>query len=83
MIQGSNGDCIKRALCLVQEEIDNNNYPVNILLAVYDEIQTECREDFAEEWSKILEQLMIKAAKEIIKTIPVIAECSVSDYWKK
>ena len=27
---------------------------------------------------------MIKAAKEeIIKTIPVIAECSVSDYWKK
>ena len=46
-IQGSNGDCIKRALCLVQEEIDKNNYPVNILLAVYDEIQTECREDFA------------------------------------
>lgn len=82
-IQGSNGDCIKRALCLVQEEIDKNNYPVNILLAVYDEIQTECREDFAEEWSKILEQLMIKAAKEIIKTIPVIAECSVSNYWKK
>lgn len=82
-IQGSNGDCIKKALCLVQEKIDKNNYPVNILLAVYDEIQTECREDFAEEWCKILEKLMIQAAQEVIKTIPIVAECKVTDCWTK
>lgn len=82
-IQGTNGDCIKKALCLVQEEINNNNYPVEILLSVYDEIQTECREDFAEEWCKILEKLMIQAAQEVIKTIPIVAECKVTDCWTK
>jgi len=79
----TNGDIIKRALCLVQNEIDKHNYPVYILLSIYDEIQTECREDFAEEWSKVLERLMIQAAQESIKTIPIVADCSVSDYWTK
>ena len=82
-IQGTNGDCIKRALCLVQEEIDKNNYPVNILLCVYDEIQTECRENFTEEWCKILERCMIQAAEESIKTVPIIAECSINNCWTK
>jgi DNA polymerase-1 len=82
-IQGTNADVIKRALCLVQKEIDTNNYPVNILLSVYDEIQTECREDFAEEWCKRLEILMVQAAQESIKTVPIIAECSINDCWTK
>ena len=82
-IQGTNGDIIKRALCLAQKEIDNNNYDVKILLTVYDEIQTECIESFAKEWARILETCMIKAAQESIKSIPIIAECDISDYWKK
>jgi len=82
-IQGVNGTVIKLALIRVQEIIDRNQYPVKILLSVYDEIQTECKEDFAEEWKNILENCMIEAGQEIIKTVPIVADCSISDYWKK
>jgi len=82
-IQGSNGDVIKLALIKVQETIDKNKYPVNILLSVYDEIQTECEETFAEEWKNILDSIMIEAAKEVIKDTPVVVDCKISDYWEK
>jgi len=82
-IQGVNGTVIKIALIKVQEEIDKHNYPVKILLSVYDELQTECREDFAEEWCKILEQKMVEAGEVLIKTVPIIAECKITDYWSK
>ncbi len=48
-IQGTNGDVIKLALVMVQDEIDKHKWPVRILLSIYDEIQTECRADKAEE----------------------------------
>lgn len=82
-IQGTNGDIIKLALIKVQEYIDLNNLDVNILLSVYDEIQTECIESFAEDWKLILNELMINAAKEVIKTVPIIVDCKVSNYWEK
>lgn len=82
-IQGVNGTVIKLALILVQEEIDKHNYPVKILLSVYDEIQTECRDDFVEEWKVILENKMIEAGKIMVKTVPIVAECDYADYWVK
>ena len=82
-IQGSNGDVIKLALIKVQEAINKNNYPVTILLSVYDEIQTECEASFADEWKGILDSIMIEAAKEVIKETPVVVDCKISDYWEK
>ena len=63
--------------------IDDNNYPVNILLTIHDEIVTECREDFALEWKSILESTMIEAAEVIIKTVPIVVEGVITDYWTK
>ena len=82
-IQGLNGNTIKLALIYVQEYIDKHNLPVKILLSIYDEIQTECREDYAEEWKVILQNLMVKAAKVYIKSVPVEADCKINDYWTK
>jgi len=82
-IQGQNANIIKLALINVQKEIDLNNWPVSILLSIYDEIQTECREDKAEEWCKKLEEIMIKTAEVFIKSIPMKADCSIHDYWEK
>lgn len=82
-IQGTNGDCIKQALVNAQKYIDENKAPVKIILAVYDEIQTECDEDFADEWKVILENIMKDAAKIIIKSIPVEVDCKISKYWTK
>ena len=82
-IQGTNGDAIKLALCNLQDEIEANNYPMQILLSVYDEIQTECPADFAEQAKVILERVMIDSAKEILKTVPIKVDVSINDYWKK
>jgi DNA polymerase I len=82
-IQGTNANIIKYALIQVQKEIDFNKWPVNILLSVYDELQTECEEYAAEEWVIKLEQIMIESAQVIIKSIPVKVDCGVHDYWTK
>lgn len=81
--QGTNSNATKLALCNLQDIIDKNNYPVDILLTIHDEILTECRGDFAEEWKVILEQTMIKAAEVIITTVPIEVEGVISDYWTK
>lgn len=82
-IQGTNGDIIKQALIEIQNIIDINNYDVKILLAVYDEIQCECKEEFAEEWKLIMDKIMVEVAKRQITEIPVVVDCSINDYWTK
>ena len=79
--QGINANTTKQALIDLQDIIDKNNYPVNILLTIHDEILTECREDFVNDWKPILENTMIKAAQIVIKSIPVKVDSVVSDYW--
>lgn len=81
--QGTNANITKLALCMLQDIIDENNYPVNILLTIHDEVLTECIAEFAEEWKIILEKIMIEAAETIIKTVPVEVEGIISDYWTK
>lgn len=82
-IQGTNADIIKKALVMTYNAIYDENLPVNILMSVYDEIQTECKEDYAEEWKKRLDSIMIEAAEESIKNVPIVVDCSISDYWQK
>lgn len=79
----SNADIIKQALIDVQTFIDDNNLPISIILAVYDEIQTECPEDLSEYWKDKLSELMINAAKTVIKSVPVKVDCKINDYWSK
>lgn len=80
-IQGTNADITKLAMVNAYEYIEEHNYPASIILSVYDEIQTEVREDLAEEWREILQTIMEDAAKLIITSVPVIAECEISNYW--
>lgn len=83
MIQGTNGDIIKSALIKVQSFIDNKQLPINILLSVYDEIQTECPEDIADWWKLELDRIMVEAAKEVIKSVPIVVDCKIDSYWNK
>jgi len=82
-IQGTNGDLIKLALVNIFELIEDKYPDVNIVMSVYDEIQTECPADLAEEWRAVLETEMIKAGELVVKSVPVVADCEISDYWKK
>lgn len=79
----TNGDIIKQALIDVQEEIFKNNWDVKIILAVYDEIQTECVESQSLDWKVKLDELMVNAAKKVIKNTPIVVDCSINDYWRK
>lgn len=82
-IQSTNADIIKQALIDVQEEIFKNNWNAKIILAVYDEIQTECVESQSEEWKVKLDELMVNAAKKVIKNTPIVVDCSINDFWCK
>lgn len=80
-IQGTNADITKRAMVIAYEEIERKKLPVHIVLSVYDELQTEVHEDYAKEWKSKLQVIMEESAKTIIKSVPVLAECSISNYW--
>jgi DNA polymerase-1 len=82
-IQGTNGDVIKQVLVNLQDKINKENLPIFILLSIYDEIVLECKEYFAEECKTLLEKEMIKAAEIVIKSIPVVVDVKISDYWDK
>ena len=79
----TNGDLIKFTLCNLQDRIERDNLPMEIKLSIYDEIQTECLESFAEEGKNILEHTMVESAKVAIKRIPVKADVSINDCWTK
>jgi DNA polymerase I-like protein with 3'-5' exonuclease and polymerase domains len=83
MIQGTNGDIIKSALINVQQFIDDRQLPINILLSVYDEIQTECPEDLSEWWKLELDKLMVESAQKVIKSVPIVVDCKIDSCWNK
>ena len=82
-IQGVNGDILKLALIMMQEEIDSNSWDVNILLTVYDEIQAEAHRSIADKWVLKHEEIMKKAAQTVIKTVPIVCDCKITEHWEK
>ncbi|MFH1275611.1 MAG: DNA polymerase [Candidatus Woesearchaeota archaeon] len=81
--QATNSNLIKEILVSLQNEIDENNHPAQILLVVHDEIVTEVPESFAKGWKTIQETIMIETIKTIIKSIPVEVTTQISKHWKK
>ena len=82
-IQGTNADIVKLALINIQNIIWENKYPIKLILSIYDEIQSECPREFAEEWKEIMNIEMVKAAQIVIKSIPIVVDCKISECWEK
>lgn len=82
-IQGGNADLTKLALIRLYERIHKENLPVRIIHTVHDEIQTEVKEEFAQEWANIMNEIMQDAGKVIVKSIPMKVDCKIADYWSK
>lgn len=82
-IQAGNADLTKLAMVELYDEIKRNNYPVDIIHTVHDEIQCEVDEDFAEEWAGIMQRIMLESGRIIVKQIPMSVDCTVSDHWTK
>lgn len=80
-IQGANADMTKMALVFLREKLQG--FDARVVNTVHDEIVVEVREDQAEEVCKLVEHEMIRAAKEVLREVPMVADAKVGDYWSK
>ncbi len=80
-IQGANADMTKMALVFLRERL--KGFDARVVNTVHDEIVVEVREDQAEEVCKLVEHEMIRAAKEVLREVPMVADAKVGDYWAK
>jgi DNA polymerase I len=84
-IQATGAIMCKIALVNIKKYISNNNLQeiVKPCLQIHDAIYCYVKEEFAEEWGKIQEDIMVKAGELFIKSIPVKSDTKIMEYWKK
>lgn len=81
--QGTGVNCLKLASYRLFKWIVDNNYfnKIKISALVHDEIVCEFPEELKETFPKLLEQIMLEAAAEYCKKLPIPAEASVGKCW--
>ncbi len=84
-IQGTSADIVKTAMVVIRSYIRDNNLrdKVKFQAQVHDQITTIARKDYAEEWKKILDELMCEAGKLVIPSGILRADVQISPYWTK
>ena len=82
-IQGTGADMCKYALILIRNYIKENNVPVEIVMAVHDQIDTIAHKDYADTWIKVLGNLMHKSTLDIIPSGLLKADTTKSSFWEK
>ena len=82
-IQGASADMTKLALILIREYIAITKCPVKIVMTVHDQIDTICHQDYLDEWTAKIKELMELAANKIVTNGLLKAEVGISDYWQK
>lgn len=83
MIQGGSADMTKLAMVYIRREIIDNNWPVEMVMTVHDQIDTIVHKDRAEEWALVMKDLMEKAGKVILPSGRLKAEVTISNRWEK
>jgi DNA polymerase I-like protein with 3'-5' exonuclease and polymerase domains len=84
-IQGSSADCTKIAICMVMWELDEKQMhdAVKLVLQVHDQLDTVCRDDYAEIWKPRLTEIMEEAALVVIPNGLLKAETTITSVWSK
>ena len=89
-IQGGNADITKIAMYelrkrikIIQEERNGGEYLAHVALQVYDEIIVDCPEEYAEEFAKLMDEVMREAGSRVIERVPVETDCIIADSWVK
>jgi DNA polymerase-1 len=81
-IQGTSADMVKYALIYVYDKIKEGDFEAYPVHTVHDEIVLEVRQEQAEEVRDIVEKQMVRAAKVLLKKVPVKVDAKVSDVWE-
>ena len=87
-IQGASADMTKKALVMMRDYIKYTGKfydepPVKLVMTVHDQIDTICRDDYLDIWTKTMQKLMEEAALEIVTNGLLKAEVTVSNCWEK
>jgi DNA polymerase-1 len=77
-MQGTAADIIKKAMINVDSWIEGGDVPVRMIMQVHDELVFEVSEDYLEQASQKIDQLMSEAAK---LDVPLIVDIGVGDNW--
>ena len=89
VIQGSSADMLKIA---IGAGFDSNGKPflwhflydeAKIVNVVHDEVVVECADDIVEGFKDIVVDCMVRAAGEMVKSIPFGAEAVINQVWSK
>lgn len=72
-------------MVLIRRYINDNKLRpyIRIIGQVHDEIVTEVTRPHAEQWSKILPTLMVRAARFTVPGDLMKSDTLISDYWMK
>jgi len=81
VVHNCNADMTKMALVFLRDKL--KGYDARIVNTVHDEIVVEVREDQAEVVCKLVQDEMIRAGREILKDVPIVADAKIGDYWSK
>ena len=81
-IQGAGAAVLKRTLGKLWPLLhEASEEVVRLAGVVHDEILLLVREEYAEEWAKILQATMEEAEQEWLGDVPALAEAKVADCW--
>lgn len=78
LIQGSGADILKIAVANINKYLNDE---VHLIACVHDEIVLEVKEGEAENYKKILENIMVSAAEVVLQSVPASADASVGSSW--
>ena len=80
-IQSTCGDILKRAVFYIQEHIWNlDAWIINL---VHDEVVIEFREDGEDIMKAVVEEAMIQAGRDFLKSVPIEVDITVDTVWRK
>lgn len=82
-IQGGSAIVLKQAAADLFDWIVKNGFFGKILFCVFvhDEIDCECPKEYAEDFKKVMQNIMQKAASKYYHKLPIPAEANVNSYW--
>jgi DNA polymerase-1 len=81
-IQGTSADITKLALIYLDQAQSSHPVVFKILLAVHDEIVTECDQGDAEAVEQLLRSCMERAAQRWLKEVPIVVDTKITQTWQ-
>ena len=82
-IQGGSAIVMKQAAADLFEWVVKNNLFGKVLFCVFvhDELDCECPKDMADSFSKVVQDIMERAAAKYYKRLPIPADASTDSHW--